>query len=219
MNNKILNRLIQTVLVLGILVLVVFIFRSIMRPEKFLTMANERKAVVVERLKDIRTAQIAFKNVNGSYAKDFDLLIDFLENGKMPIVAKIGVVPDTLTEAQAIKAGIVKRDTVLVDAFSEVFKDKPNLNVKKLGIIPYSNQEEFHMDADTIDRGNIKVPVFIVIAPKTAFLEGIEDDPKLKGFVNKILFTGIEKQFIKQEKYKDLILGSLDDPSTNGNWE
>ncbi|MDD2346150.1 MAG: hypothetical protein PHY85_08395, partial [Bacteroidales bacterium] len=79
--------------------------------------------------------------------------------------------------------------------------------------------EKFHMDADTIERGNIKVPVFIVIAPKNAYLEGIEDDPKLKGFVNKILFTGIEKQFIKQEKYKDLILGSLDDPSTNGNWE
>lgn len=219
MNNKILNRLIQTVLVLGILVLVVFIFRSIMRPEKFLVMAESRKEVVVEKLKDIRTAQIAYKNVKGSYAPNFDLLVDFLENGKMPIVAKIGVVPDTLTEAQAIKAGIVKRDTVLVDAFTEVFKDKPNLNISKLPFIPFSNNEKFHMDADTIERGNIKVPVFIVIAPKNAYLEGIEDDPKLKGFVNKILFTGIEKQFIKQEKYKDLILGSLDDPSTNGNWE
>lgn len=219
MNNKILNRLIQTVLVLGILVLVVFIFRSIMRPEKFLVMAESRKAVVVEKLKDIRTAQIAYKNVKGSYAPSFDLLVDFLETGKMPIVAKIGVVPDTLTEAQAIKAGIVKRDTVLVDAFKEVFKDKPNLNIKQLPFIPYSNNERFHMDADTIERGNIKVPVFIVIAPKTLYLEGIEDDPKMKGFVNKILYTGIEKQFIKQEKFKDLILGSLDDPSTNGNWE
>jgi hypothetical protein len=219
MNNKILNRLIQTILVLGILVLVVFIFRSIMRPEKFRTMAEERREVVVEKLKDIRTAQIGYKNVKGSYAQNFDLLIDFLENGKMPIVAKIGVVPDTLTEAQALKAGIIKRDTVLVDAFKEIFKDKPNLNVKKLSFIPYSNNEKFIMDADTIERGGIKVPVFIAIAPKMSYLGGIEEDPKLKGFINSILYTGIEKQFIKQEKYKDMIVGSLDDPSTNGNWE
>lgn len=219
MNNKILNRLIQTILVLGILVLVVFIFRSIMRPEKFRTMAEERKEVVIEKLKDIRTAQIAYKNVKGSYAQNFDLLIDFLENGKMPIVAKIGIVPDTLTEAQALKAGIVKRDTVLVDALTEVFKDKPNVDIKNLSIIPFSNNEKFFMDADTIERGGIKVPVFMAAASKISYLGGIEEDPKLQGLINRILYKGIEKQFIKQEKYKDMIVGSLDDPSTNGNWE
>ncbi len=219
MNNKILNRLIQTILVLGILVLVVFIFRSIMRPEKFRTLAEERKIVVIEKLKDIRTAQIAYKNVKGSYAQNFDLLIDFIENGKMPIVAKIGVVPDTLTEAQALKAGIIKRDTVLIDVFKEVFKDKPNLDIKNLAVIPFSNNQKFFMDADTIERGGIKVPVFMAAASKESYLGGIEDDPKLKGLINSILYTGIEKQFIKQKKYKDIIVGSLDDPSTNGNWE
>ena len=83
MNKKIVNKLIQTVMIIGIIVLTVFIFRSIMRPEKFKMMASDRRDVVVEKLKDIRTAQIAFKNVYGKYANDFDTLIDFLKNGKV----------------------------------------------------------------------------------------------------------------------------------------
>ncbi len=217
MNKKIVNKLIQAVMIIGIVVLTVFIFRSIMRPEKFKMMASDRRDVVVEKLKDIRTAQIAFKNVYGKYANDFDTLIDFLKNGKVPIVAKIGVAPDSLTEAQAIKAGLVKRDTVLVDAFGEVFKDKPNLDIDDIQYIPYSNKRKFEIHSDIINRGNIKVPVFTVIAPKEAYLSGIDDE--LKGFVNKILYSDLEKQFMKQDKYKDLILGSLDDPTTDGNWE
>ncbi len=217
MNKKIVSKLIQAVMIIGIVILTVFIFRSIMRPEKFKLMASERRDVVVEKLKDIRTAQIAFKNVYGNYANDFDTLIDFLKNGKVPIVAKIGVAPDSLTEAQAIKAGLVKRDTVLVDAFGEVFKDNPQLNIVDLQYIPYSNKRKFEIHSGVIDRGGIKVPVFTVIAPKEAFLSGIDNE--LKGFMDKILYSNLEKQFLKQDKYKNLVLGSLNDPSTDGNWE
>lgn len=217
MSKKLVNRLIQTIMIIGIIILTVFIFRSIMRPEKFRILAAERQDVVVERMKDVRTAQIAFKGVYGKYANDFDTLIDFLKNGKVPIVAKIGVVPDSLTETQAIKAGLVKRDTVLVDALTEVFKDKPNINIEELQYIPFTNKGKFEMQSDIIVRGNIKVPVFIVIAPKEAYLGGIDND--LKGSINSILFSELEKQFLKQDKYKDLIMGSLDDPTTDGNWE
>ncbi len=44
-------------------------------------------------LKDIRTAQKAFAERNGRYAKDWDELVDFIKNGKVPFVDAEGVVP------------------------------------------------------------------------------------------------------------------------------
>ncbi|MGI6319470.1 MAG: hypothetical protein ACOXZK_00525 [Bacteroidales bacterium] len=217
MSRKLKSRLIQAVLIIGIVILGTFIYRSIMRPEKFRIMALDRQEVVIERMKDIRTAQLAFKNTYGNFANDFDTLIDFLENGKIFIVQKIGNVPDSLTEAEAIRKGIVQRDTVLVDAFEEVFKDKPNLVANELQYIPYTENQKFAMASDIIERGRIKVPVFEVIAPKEAYLSGVEGG--LKGFINKILYSGIEKEFIKQDKYKNMVMGSLTEPTTNGNWE
>ncbi len=217
------NKLIQTVLVLVAIVLSVFIYRSIMRPEKYRVIYEARRNVVIEQMKDIRTAQLAYKSTKGLYASDFDQLLSFLSEGKMPIVVKTGTVPDSLTEQQAIKKGIVKRDTVYVDAFKEIFKDKPNIDIKKLPFIPYSEQK-FEMKADTISKGHIRVPVFKVVAPKVAYLKGIDDELKknskgFSGFLNVLLYSKLEKQFEKNPKYIDLIMGSLDEPSTDGNWE
>jgi hypothetical protein len=80
------------------------------------------------------------------------------------------------------------------------------------------------MSSDTINKGNIKVPVFKVIAPKVAYLKGIDNELKKKStgvsaLFNSILFSNLEKQFEKNPKYFDLIMGSLQEPSTDGNWE
>ncbi|MEI6348994.1 MAG: hypothetical protein WCP69_13690 [Bacteroidota bacterium] len=218
------NKLIQAVLVIAVVILSVLIYRSIIRPEKYRIIAEDRKAIVVEQMKDIRTAQIAYKSVKGLYANDFDQLMTFLTEGRMPIVIKTGTVPDSLTEIQALKKGIVKRDTVFVDAFKEIFKDKPNIDIKKLPIIPFSDNQKFEMSSDTINKGNIKVPVFKVIAPKAAYLKGIDNEltkksTGLSALINSILFSNLEKQFEKNPKYFDLIMGSLQEPSTDGNWE
>lgn len=218
------NKLIQALLILAVAVLSVYIYRSIMRPEKYRIITEERKAIVVEQMKDIRTAQIAYKTAKGLYANDFDQLITFLTEGKMPIVVKTGTVPDDLTEKQAIQKGIVKRDTLFVDAFKEVFKDKPNINVKRLAFIPFAGDQKFEMKSDTIEKGRIKVAVFQVIAPKKAYLSGIDKEIKenskgFASFMNSILYSDLEKQFEKNPKYFDLIMGSLTEPSTDGNWE
>lgn len=221
------NKLIQTALILVAVVLSVMIYRSVMRPEKYRVVFESRKEVVVEKMKDIRTAQMAYKSTKGVYANDFSLLITFLTEGKMPIVVKTGTVPDDLTEKEAIQKGIVKRDTVYVDAFKEIFKDKPAFTIsdaKKLDIIPFSEGQQFQMKSDTIEKGRIKVPVFEVIAPKTAYLKGIDAEIKasnkgFSGLMNSILYSNLESQFEKNPKFFDLIMGSLNEPSTDGNWE
>ena len=135
--------LIQAGLILVILVLIVAIYRSLSRPEKFNEVYEARKAEVIQKLSDIRTLQTFYKNEKGSYAGSFDQLKDFWENGKMRVVVKEGNVPDSMTEAQAIKLKLVRRDTVVLNAKEEMIKTLPNLDINTFDLVPYSGKEQF----------------------------------------------------------------------------
>ena len=217
--------IIQVVLILGIIFLSLMIFRSLMRPEKFKNVYESRRAEVVVKLKDIRALQAFYKAEKGSYANSFDQLRDFWNNGKMTIVVKEGNVPDTLTEAEALKLKIVRRDTVIVEAKMEMLKSLPNLDIDKFDIIPYSKGERFQIAADTIIKGNIPVYVYEVVARKDQYLKNLDDDPHVKDvFLGSILYSGLQEQFLGpdfnyRESVIDIILGSMNEPSTDGNWE
>ena len=64
------------------------IYSSINGPIKFNQVKNERYTKVIDRLKDIRTAQIAHKDVNGFYANNFDSLVSFIDNGIFTLIEK-----------------------------------------------------------------------------------------------------------------------------------
>ena len=57
----------QVVLFLLALVLVYLIYASIQRPIQFEKEKDARYSATIERLKDIRKAQIAFKDVHGRF--------------------------------------------------------------------------------------------------------------------------------------------------------
>lgn len=217
--------IIQGVLILGIIVVSVLIYRSIMRPQKFNNIYEARKAEVVVKLKDIRSLQAYYKTEKGSYAQSFEQLRDFWNNGTMTVVVKEGNVPDTLTEAEALKMGIIKRDTVIVNAKTEMLKTLPDLDIDKFDIIPFSDGERFHIAADTIKRSNIPVCVYEVRAEKKQYLKNLDNDPRVKNaFMGTLLYSGLQEEFLGpnfdfKDNIKDIILGSLTEPSTDGNWE
>ena len=215
----------QVCLILCIVFLALMIFRSLSRPEKFNDIYTARKAEVVLKLRDIRTLQAFYKSEKGSYAKSFDQLRDFWDNGKMTVVIKEGHVPDTLTEAEALKMKIIRRDTVIVNAKDEMMKSLPNFDIDKFDIVPYSKGERFLIEADTIVRANIPVYVYQVVAQRKQYLKNMDDDPRVNNvFLGSFLYSGLQKQFLGanfdyRENVKDIILGSLTEPSTDGNWE
>ncbi len=219
------NNLIQAGLILVILVLIVCIYRSLSRPEKFNQVYEARKAEVIHKLTDIRTLQTFYKNEKGSYAGSFEQLKDFWENGKMHVVVKEGNVPDSMTEAQAIKLKLVKRDTVVLQAKDEMIKSLPNLDIQTFDLVPYSGNEQFLIAADTLLTGNIPVQVFEVKALRSQYMKDLDNDPRVKkAFLGKLLYGNLQKQFLGPNyDYKDnvidLILGSLTEASTNGNWQ
>ena len=81
-----------------IIILAWLVYRSPISLKEFQEETNYRKAAVVQDLKDIRTAQIAFKDKYRVYANDFNSLLSFVQNDSLAVVKAIGETPDTLTE-------------------------------------------------------------------------------------------------------------------------
>lgn len=193
---------IQIVLGIAIVVLSYMIYNSIMGRIEFEKLATERRDAVIERLKDIRTAQLAYKNENGEYAKDFEKLIGWVKTGKIKVIKQIGDAEDSL----AVARGEVIRDTTYVPAIDTVFSasyigDRKNFYLDSLPFIPNTGGDKFEIDAGEIIRNNVKVKVFEVFAPFSSVYKGLETD----------------KHSIKMDD--GLRVGSMTDPSTNGNWE
>ena len=194
--------LLQLALLIVIIVIGYFVYDSIMEPVEFNRVRNEREVEVINKLKDIRTSQMVYKTVNGSYSNNFDSLIAFCEVAEIPVVKMIPDPNDTtFTKTINDTVGFIKVSDTL-------FKDK-NYTLGQLALIPFSEGEFFTMDADTIERGGVEVHVFEVLAPYTAYLKGLD-----KQTVNNLI---AKQEDI--EKYPGLKLGSLVEPSTDGNWE
>jgi type II secretory pathway pseudopilin PulG len=194
--------IIQIVLAIVIVVLSYMIYNSIKGRIEFENQAKERRDAVIERLKDIRTAQIAYKSANGEYAKEFEKLLGWVKTGKIQVVKQIGDAEDSL----AVARGEVIRDTIYVPAIDTVFSPnylgaRKNFYLDSLPFIPNSGGDKFEMDAGEITRNNVKVKVFEVFAPYKSVYKGLDT----------------EKHSIKMDD--GLRVGSMTDPSTNGNWE
>ena len=90
-------------------------WRSIRDTEDFDATVAARVNVVKARLMEIRSAEEAYKaQHDGVYCADWSVLIDFVKNGKLPVVMKQGLLTEEqmnqgLTEAKA--AAIVKQLT------------------------------------------------------------------------------------------------------------
>lgn len=207
---------IHLVMVALIIVLGYCLYDSIMQPIRFQKKADWRKELTVQSLKNIRDAQIAFKSQTGHYAKEFDTLIDFIQNGRIKIVKAIGNIPDSfynkyprkVAEQKAIEAGIVKRDTIEVRCYDSLCGNRYNL--AQLKFVP-TTTTPFEMDADTLETASkVKVPVFEAKAPYEVYLQGLDKQ--------EIINMKDEAQTLG--RYPGLKVGSLTEYNNNaGNWE
>jgi hypothetical protein len=194
---------IKVVLSIIIVVLAYLIYESIMRPVRFNAATSNREAQVIARLTDLRTSQQFFKREHNRYTGNFDTLIDFLKKGKIPEVRMIPDPTDT-TFTKTI------RDTLgYVNVADSLFVKRQNFTIDSIKYIPYGNGQEFEMAAGEVDRGGIKVSVYEIKAPYAIFLKGLDRQ----------LVTNLIKSKEDIDKYPGMKLGSMEEPSTDGNWE
>jgi hypothetical protein len=201
-----LYKILLVVFIPAVLLMFWFSFNSINDPIKFENEYKRRSGLVKERLMHLRDAQEAFKSVNKRYTSDMDTLISFITDGELPLLKKINNTPallrDSLPERELIKRGFIVIDTTYVKVMDSIFKKVYNFNPENLPYIPFSNpRQKFAMKADFINRGNVTVPVFEIVADKYIYMDGQK------------------KQYIDQDKVISLQVGSLFEPIKDGNWE
>ena len=206
------NRKITTyVLYILSLILVFLIFKSINSPIKFNEVKNERYSKVIDRLKDIRNAQIAFKSVNGIYSNDFEELIKFIDSAEFTITQKRD---SSYMEYDRIYRIDMLREIIVTDTLGFVsVKDSlfaNNIDYKNMASIPIEGVESlFTLKADVIDKNGYNVPVFEVRVSKDVILFDQNKD---------LLSQEKETMSVDGVNGPDLVLGSLTDVSTSGNW-
>ena len=203
---------IQAVLWIASLFFAYKIYDSVSGPIRFNKVKNQRYAKVINRMKDIRTAQIAHKDVKGVYANNFDSLVKFIDEGIFTLIEKRDssyMEYDRTYRIDMLKEVIVIDTLGYVPVKDSLFKDADQF--RNMASIPIKGVEDstFQIKAEVINKNGYKVPVFEVKIAKNIILFDQDDD------------------FIKQENETisvdgvngpEIILGSLTNVSTNGNW-
>lgn len=201
-----------TIALLGIIAALVYWLYSIFAVTiNFEKVRAEREKVVVERLKEIRTAQRAFRTKYGRFAPNFNDLIGFINNDSLKMEMSIGSEDDSLAMARGLVRRVVYNVAVKDTIFPKGFK------YDNLRFIPFSTeatgaQKEFKMDTVSIKtESSVMVPVFEAYAPYTEFL-GDLDKQELVNYIDERVNTLGRDAGLK--------VGSLTQTNNEaGNWE
>tara|TARA_B100001989_G_C24534639_1_gene463607 strand:- start:987 stop:1637 length:651 start_codon:yes stop_codon:yes gene_type:complete len=188
------------------------IYDSISGPIKFNQVKNERFALVINRLKDIRTAQIAHKDVKGQFSNNFDSLVKFIDEGIFTLIEKRDssyLEYDRTYRIDMLKEVIVVDTLGFVPVKDSLFKN--NNSYKKMAYLPIDGLEDstFHIKAEIINKNGYMVPVFEVKISKNILLYDQNED-LVKQENETVSVDGVNGP--------EIILGSLSKVSTNGNW-
>ena len=187
------------------------IYDSINGPIKFNKVKEIRYSQVIDRMKTIRKAQIAHRDVKGFYANNFDSLIKFVDQGIFTLIEKKD---SSYLQYDRIYRIDMLREVVVIDTLGFVpVKDslfKENNDYKLMSKIPIDGLDaSFEINSDIIIKNNYRVPVFEVKIAKNVILYD-QDKDLLKQENETVSVDGVNGP--------EIILGSLVEVSTNGNW-
>ena len=234
--NKLVKIIVEILLALVAVGCVYGIYRSIMKPVNFNKEKARRQEVAVQRLKDIRTLEVAFKGVNNRYTADLDSLINFYNTGKMDIIMQVGSSDDSLAventnkykndrnfkklskaEQNAKFMELYRKGEKLVFSISTpiavkdtLFHNRPDFCIDSLKYIPFSGKQLIETDAIVKTVSGVQVPLFEARMPWKAILKGMDNQLRIN----------LDAECKDQNKYEGLQVGSVTAPNNNaGNWE
>ena len=224
--KKVLTYLVLPVIIAGMTYALV---SSVMEPVEFNKHRAYREGIAIQRLKDIRDLQVAFKNVYARYSPTVDSLKWFYNEGKMKVVMQVGSQDDSVAVAntQALKKRKpkIKPEEMLalyqngeklvfkieneVAVKDTLFNGREDFIVDSLAFIPFCGDSVI-MESTIKKVSGVNVPLFEAKMPFKALLKGL----------NNQLRINLDAEREDQGKYKGLQVGSIDAPNNNaGHWE
>lgn len=229
--KKSIQVIIEIVLALVCVFLAFQIVGSINKPVKFNKQKAYRESVGVQRLKDIRSLQVAYKSVNGKFTSTVDSLIDFYNNGNMTVLLQIGSMDDSsavahtnaikkrnrkITPEQLLKLyregdhNLVFSIESKIPVKDTLFKGRTDFALDSLKLIPFSGGEMVEMDAVIKMVSGVPVPLFEARMPYKLLLKGLDNQLRIN----------LDADQRDKNRFEGLQVGSISAPNNNaGNWE
>lgn len=191
---KILINLLLTLVVAG---LGWVLYNSIAEPIQFGEEWRAREKKVSKKLEQVRTAQLAFKDIVGYYATSFDTLSTVLKSSNFEIKTIIG---DPNAENADFK--VITSYVPTLDSMTAL-----GINLDSLQYIPYTDGKTFDIEAKVLpEYQNAKnIPVVMVSTVVGDYM----------GPWNNKKYNKYDQTYNPKAK---LFFGNLGAPSTDGNW-
>ncbi len=182
------------------------IYTSIMQPINFNKIKKQRYALVIENLKTIRDAELAYAQVNRRFTDKYDELISFIDTAQFAITEIKNIV---VTEQRGRITLDVEKRVVDTVGFEPVLKSFEGRDYKNMMNVP-GTDAKFELKVGSVEKvQGVKASVFEAKVDKAVVLKGLNKD------------------LIRQEKEalgginvpgESISVGSLEDVNTNGNW-
>lgn len=226
----IVKKIVSVLLLFVIAGLVYACIKSIMEPINFNKQKAYRETVGIQRMKDVRTLQEAFKSVSGHFTSSADSLVDFYKNGKMEVIMQIGSNDDSLAVATTEKLKKSRRGITpeqmyelykkgehlvfsisnKVDVKDTLFNTRNDFNIDSLKYIPFSQGDTIQMESVIKEVSGVKVPLFEARMPYKSLLKGLDNQLRIN----------LDADRKAMNRYEGLQVGSVSAPNNNaGNWE
>jgi hypothetical protein len=220
--------------VLNILLVIIALFfsflvsRSILRPEKYKTVYNQRAEEIRTHLVTIRAVQQVYRNEYKKYAGEIDSLVEFVNYGVVHIIQTAGNIPEEMTEEKAFEAGLIKKTVETIPAKEKILSFDPNVtteSLKSFELIPYNDGKKFEIQLAEISGKTYTIPVYRIDLTLEKILANLDqtiskkEENLLSRFFNKLFYNNLAQDNQYKDQYLPMWLGSLTDASISGSWE
>ena len=210
------KKLFQIILAVAIVGLVCVIYVQISTPIRFDKETKAKKAQVIDRIKDIRTAQRAFKSKYQHFTASFDSLSAFVLTDTLELERKIVDEDDSAAMAMLKKSGKKNIEKFKIAVIDTIFAPKKvtRQDVENFRFIPGTgNKAQFIMEAGIITpESKVVIPVVECRAPYKAFLDTVAYRLEVINL--------IDEEQNNFNRYPGVKFGSMDSGNNEaGNWE
>ena len=209
------KKIAQIILAVAIVALVYVIYDQISTPIKFDDELKAKKAQVIDRIKDIRTAQRAFKSKYQRFTGSFDTLTNFILQDTLELERKIVDEDDSVAMAQLKKMGKKNVEKFKIAVIDTIFSPKKLSveQVKQLRYIPGTDDKaQFIMEAGYTTASNVVVPIVECRAPYKMFLDTVA--------YRQEIINLIDDEVNNFNRYPGVKFGSMEAGNNEaGNWE
>lgn len=208
------KKILQVVLALVAAALAYYVYVLIATPINFEAEQKLREKAVIERIKDIRTAERQFKSKYQHFTADFDSLLNFVLNETMEGERKIVDEDDSVAMAKLKKMRKKNVEKFTYSVKDSLFKHLSDEDIANMRYIPYSNNKtEFLLDAGILTtESKIVIPTVECRAPYIAFLDTVAYRQEVVNLVDNCLNV--------LNKYPGIKFGSMESGNNEaGNWE